>query len=111
MNHQDLLQQYGPREAMDFDLVIVGGGPAGLSISNKRLTGYIDALTANNMPTDDSLIIHCEDLHEDPLAATQQTCAVDDTQYTSRLGAGRFALVWLAAGLDLVAAQCSRQGV
>lgn len=31
MNHQDLLQQYGPREAMDFDLVIVGGGPAGLS--------------------------------------------------------------------------------
>ena len=31
MNLQDLLQQYGPREAMDFDLVIVGGGPAGLS--------------------------------------------------------------------------------
>jgi len=31
MNPQDLLQQYGPREAMDFDLVIVGGGPAGLS--------------------------------------------------------------------------------
>lgn len=48
------------------------GGPSGLSISHKRLTGYLDALTTNNLRTDDSLIIHCEDLHEDPLAATQR---------------------------------------
>jgi electron-transferring-flavoprotein dehydrogenase len=31
MQTQDLLAQYGPRETMAYDVVIVGGGPAGLS--------------------------------------------------------------------------------
>ena len=31
MTPEQIIQQYGPREAMEYDVVIVGAGPAGLS--------------------------------------------------------------------------------
>jgi DNA-binding LacI/PurR family transcriptional regulator len=48
------------------------GGPESLYISNQRLTGYRRALTKHNIRLSEDWVIHCNDLHSDPVTATHQ---------------------------------------
>lgn len=48
------------------------GGPQHLYISQQRQEGYLEALQKNNISPSEEWIIHCSDLHTDPIAATEQ---------------------------------------
>ena len=48
------------------------GGPRDLYISAQREQGYLDALRKNNIAPSEDWIIHCKDLHTEPVGATQQ---------------------------------------
>lgn len=48
------------------------GGDMNLSISHQRRKGYEDALINNHIPVRPELIVVCEELHDEPLIATQK---------------------------------------
>lgn len=48
------------------------GGSKTLSISNQRMKGYTDALKTNNLPVHEELIMLCDELHNEPMLATQR---------------------------------------
>jgi DNA-binding LacI/PurR family transcriptional regulator len=47
------------------------GGPENLYISQQREKGYTDALREHALPISNELILHCQDLHQDVVSATQ----------------------------------------
>jgi DNA-binding LacI/PurR family transcriptional regulator len=52
-------------------------GPQGLSISENRLNGYLDALKKHNLPTDQRLIVRCKAFEEDALPLIRKLARLD----------------------------------
>ncbi len=41
MTPQEILDQFGPRESMEYDVVVVGAGPAGLATVGTHVLGSL----------------------------------------------------------------------
>jgi DNA-binding LacI/PurR family transcriptional regulator len=56
------------------------GGPNSFFISNQRKKGYLDALQQHGLESNDELIIHCRDLHDDPVIQVKRLLDLHEGQ-------------------------------
>ncbi|MBL0745456.1 LacI family DNA-binding transcriptional regulator [Chryseolinea lacunae] len=61
------------------------GGPLTFYISNQRKRGYLDALLHHNIIPDEQLIVHCHELHTEPLEQVKRLLSLPKTQQPDAL--------------------------